>query len=78
MNVTAKGRALRDAELAKLRARNAPIDRFGIDLISQNLVDFDDQPPPPPPTICGRCHHAIAAMVGCYCDWGDGEEPSFP
>ena len=63
--------AKRDREKALQEAR-AKGDTFTVSMLEANLVDFDPQPVYVP-EICPHCHHEKAAMVGCYCVWGDGE-----
>lgn len=77
INKTAKAQAERDAEIKLLRLKRCKslTDDMTLSMLEENLIDFDPQPVYVP-EICKRCHHAIAAMVGCYCDWGDGDGPA--
>jgi hypothetical protein len=73
MNQTPEAKRERARYLAEARRTG---DAFTVRMLEADLVDFD--PPvnkPYKPEICGVCKTEIAAMVGCYCDWGDGEDP---
>lgn len=69
MNETAQAKIDRAKALKQARAEG---DSFTVAMLEADLVDFDPQPIYVP-RICKCCGYEIAAMVGCYCSWGEGE-----